>query len=145
MRVSQETGIKLDQLLGCYGELPHEELPAPAKKPLYHQVFLNKAKNGFIDEQLLPEEIDGSQALNTLTTSLSVCLQISVQDLDKLLPILPSANADFPTLSSLYAVSLFLRKLKLKTDDFLILRELSGIDPTASPEDTIDFIEVVNA
>jgi hypothetical protein len=145
LRISKETGIKLDQLLGFYGELPHEDLPEPAKKPLYHQVFLNKAKNGFIDENLLPEKIDGSQGLNTLTTSLSVCLQISVQDLDKLLPILPSANADFPTLSSLYAVSLLIRKLKLKADDFLILRELSGIDPTASPEDTIDFLEVVSA
>ena len=145
LRISQETGIKIDQLLGCYGELPHEELPDPAKTPLYHQVFLNKAKNGFIDERLFPEAIDGSQALSTLSTSLSVCLQISVQDLDKLLPILPSVNADFPTLSSLYAVSLFIRKLKLKTDDFLILRELSGIDPTAAPEDTIDFLEVVEA
>jgi hypothetical protein len=145
LRISKETGIKLDQLLGFYGELPHEELPEPAKKPLYHQVFLNKAKNGFIDERLLPEKIDGSQAISTLTTSLSVCLQISVQDLDKLLPILPSANADFATLSSLYAVSLLMRKLKLKTDDFLILRELSGIDPTASPEDTIDLLEVVSA
>ena len=145
LRISKETGIKLEQLLGCYGELPHDELPEPAKKPLYHQVFLNKAKNGFIDENLLPEKIDGSQALNTLSTSLSVCLQISVQDLEKLLPILPSANADFPTLSNLYALSLFIRKLKLKTDDFLILRELSGIDPTASPEDTIDFLDVVTA
>lgn len=145
VRISKATGIKLEQLLGFYGEFPHEELPAPAKKPLYHQVFLNKAKNGFIDESLLPENVDGSDPLNNFITSLSVCLQMSVQDLEKLLPILPSANLEFPTLSSLYALSILIRKLKLKTDDFLILRELSGIDPAASPEDTIEFLDVVTA
>jgi hypothetical protein len=145
LRISKDTGIKLEQLLGFYGELPHDELPAPAQKPLYHQVFLNKAKNGFIDERLLPEKIDGSQTLASLATSLCVCLQISVQDLEQLSPILPSANADFPTLSNLYALSVLIRKLKLKTADFLILRELSGIDPANSPEDTIEFIELVTA
>ncbi|HMH46001.1 MAG TPA: neuraminidase-like domain-containing protein, partial [Pyrinomonadaceae bacterium] len=145
LRISKDTGIKLEQALGFYGELPHEELPAPAQKPLYHQVFLNKAKNGFIDERLLPEKIDGSQTLASLATSLCVCLQISVQDLNQLLPILPGANADFPTLSNLFALSVLTRKLKFKTDDFLILRELSGIDPANSPEDTIEFVKAVNA
>ncbi|HKR14181.1 MAG TPA: neuraminidase-like domain-containing protein [Pyrinomonadaceae bacterium] len=146
VKVSKATGIKLEQLLGFYGEFPHDELPAPAKKPLYHQVFLNKAKNGFIDEGLLPEKVDGgAQPLTNFITTLSVCLQISVHDLEKLLPILPGANVEFSTLSSLYALSILIRKLKFKTDDFLILRELSGIDPTASPEDTIEFLDVVAA
>lgn len=145
VKISKDTGIKLEQLLGFYGEFPHEELAGQTKKPLYHQVFLNKAKNGFIDEGLLPEKVNGSQPLANFATTLSVCLQISVQDLDKLLPILPSANVSFATLSSLYALSTLIRKLKLKIDDFLLLRELSGIDPTASPEKTLEFLKVVDS
>src|SRR5262249_46338396 len=63
-KISKDSGIKLEQLLGFYGEIPHEQLTADAKKPLYQDVFLNKARNGFIDEGLLPEKVDGSQLLS---------------------------------------------------------------------------------
>lgn len=145
VRISKETGIKLEQLLGFYDEVPHTILIDGAKKPLYYQVFLNKAKNGFIDEGLLPDAVDGTQLLANFKTSISVCLQISEQDLDKLLPTLPGPNLDFLNLSHLYAISVIVRKLKIKIDDLLILIELSGVDPTASPEKTIEFLDVVTA
>jgi len=68
-----------------------------AVKPLYYQLFLNKAKNGFIDEGLLPTKVDGSQLLSNFKTSIAVCLQLNEQDLDKLFLLLPDGNLTFPT------------------------------------------------
>lgn len=142
-KLSEKTGIKLEELLGFYGEIPHEVLTDEGKKPLYHQIFLNKAKNGFIDEGLLPEKIDGTQPLSNFKTSLSVCLRLSEQDFDKLLTVLPNGDMTFANLSALYATSLLIRKLKLKADDFLILSELTGIDIQDSPEATLEIVEAV--
>src|SRR5207237_5395070 len=33
-KISKDTGIKLEQLLGFYGELPHEQLTEEAQEPL---------------------------------------------------------------------------------------------------------------
>lgn len=142
-KLSEQTGIKLEELLGFYGEIPHEVLTEDGKKSLYHQIFLNKAKNGFIDENLLPEKIDGTESLINFKTSLSVCLRLAEQDFDKLLSICPSGDLDFANLSALYATSLLIRRLKLKTDDFLVLNELIGIDIQDSPQATLEFVEAV--
>ncbi|MBK9227453.1 MAG: hypothetical protein IPL67_10475 [Ignavibacteria bacterium] len=56
-KLSTETGIKVSELLGFYGDIPHKIIQDNISKPLYHQVFLNKAKNGFIDDGLLPTNI----------------------------------------------------------------------------------------
>jgi hypothetical protein len=139
-KLSEDTGIKIDELIGCYGEIPHLILKVDAPKPLYYQVFLNKAKNGFIDEGLLPEKVDGSQLINTFITSISVCLQLKQQDLEKLLPLLPDGKLTFSNLSYLFAASRVLKKLKLKTDDYLILADLTGLNVSESPQKTLDFI-----
>lgn len=143
LKLSEQTGIKIEELIGFYGEIPHQILKENSPKPLYHQVFLNKAKNGFIDERLLPEKVDGSQLLNNFKTSLSVCLQIKEQDLDKLLPLLPDDNLTFSNLSYLYAASRLMKKMKLKTDDFVILTKLTGLNISDSHEKTLEFVEAV--
>jgi len=142
-KLSEETDIKIEELIGFYGEVPHEILNDDAPRPLYHQVFLNKAKNGFIDEGLLPEKVDGSQLLSTFKTSISVCLQIKEQDLDKLMPLLPDGNLTFSNLSYLFSASRLMKKLKLKADDFVILVELTGVNISDSPEKTLEFVEAV--
>ena len=144
LKLSEETGIKIEELVGFYKEIPHQIFKEDAPKPLYHQVFLNKAKNGFIDEGLLPEKVDGSQLLSNFKTSLSACLQIKEQDLDKLLPLLPDDNLTFSNLSYLFAASRLMKKLKLKDDDFIILTELTGINISDSPEKTLKFVNAAN-
>jgi Tc toxin complex TcA C-terminal TcB-binding domain/Neuraminidase-like domain len=140
IKLSEETGIKLDNLIGFYSEIPHQVLNDDAVKPLYHQVFLNKAKNGFIDEGLLPEKVDGSQLLSNYKTSIAVCLQLKEQDLNKLLPLLPDGNLTFSNLSYLFAASSLVKKLKLKVDDFIILAQLTGINIQDAPQATLDFV-----
>ena len=143
-KLSEKTGIKIEELVGFYKEIPHHVLKEDAPKPLYHQVFLNKAKNGFIDEGLLPEKVGGSQLLSNFKTSISVCLQTKEQDLDKLLPLLPDGNLTFSNLSYLFAASRLMKKLKLKADDFKILVELTGINISDSPAKTLEFVKAVN-
>jgi hypothetical protein len=145
LTISEATGIKIDELIGFYGDIPHTIFNNDAPKPLYYQVFLNKAKNGFIDEGMLPEVVDGSQLLANFTTSISVCLQIKEQDLNKLLPLLPDGDLNFANLSSLYAAARLIKKMKIKVDDFIILIDLTGINPSNSIADTLDFIDAVNS
>ncbi len=154
-RLSEETSIKIEELICFYGDIPHQTLKDDAPKPLYHQVFLNKAKNGFIDDLLLlPEEKTGSELLNDVKNSLSVCLQLSEQDFDKIAlagnittygsPTFGVNNPNkFTNLSYLFAASRLIKKLKLKTDDFLILTELTGLNISDSPEKTLEFVEAV--
>jgi len=145
VKLSGAAGIKLDDLIGFFGEIPHRVSTDDAPTPLYHQVFLNKARNGFIDENLLPEKVDGSQLLNNCKTAISVSLQISQQDFAKLLPVLPNGDLTFANLSYLFAASRLMRKLKLKADDFIILVKLTGINIQASPGKTLEFVKAVEA
>ncbi len=154
LKLSEETGLKITELVGFYGEFPYKELKEDGPTPLYQQIFLNKAKNGFIDPGLLPEKVDGSQSLSNFKTSLSVCLQLSEQDFEKITkaknlttfgspPFGVNNPNKFTNLSYLFAASRLMRKLKLKAEDFALLIELTGIDIQDSPQATLDFIEAV--
>lgn len=144
--ISEKAGIKIEELLGCFGEIPHtilfdEEKDGP--KPLYHQVFLNKAKNGVVNEGLFPEKVDGSQLLNTYLGYIATCLQLKQKDLEFITPLLPDANLTFSNLSFLFAASKLIKKLKLKAEDFAIIQKLSGIQFSSSPDKALEFIKVV--
>jgi len=144
--IAQKTGISLDELVGFYQQIPFQEYRSAEKKPLYHHVFLNKAKNGILDERLLPEKINGSKLLATVEENVAVCLQISLQDLRKLSATLPlNPVLDFSNLSFLFAASRLMKKLKLTADEFVGLRQLSGIDFQASPAKTLEFIAAAEA
>ncbi len=137
------TGIKLEELIGFYGQIPHQEAKEGLPPSLYYQVFLNKAKNGTIDEGLFPENIDGSQPLSNFKNSLSACLQLSAQEFDQLLILLPNTDLTFANLSYLFAASRLMRRLKLKTDGFVIMVKLTKINLQDSPEATVKFVEAV--
>ncbi|UPZ15121.1 neuraminidase-like domain-containing protein [Flavobacterium humidisoli] len=141
--IASKTGLKIDQLVGFYGEIPHEIITDNLPKPLYYQVFLNKAKNGFIDNGLKPENVDTGQPISNVKTSIAVCLQIKEEELDQLLILLSNQEVSFSNLSYLYAATQLAKKLKLKISDFIILRELFDIDFNASPQATLDFITSV--
>jgi hypothetical protein len=145
LKLSEETGLQNSELVGFYGEIPHEELKENGPTPLYQQIFLNKAKNGFIDERLLPEKVDGSQLLTALESRIPVCLQISEQDFHKLLPLLPDGNLTFSNLSYLFATSKLMNKLKFKAEDFIIFVLFTGLNIQDSPQATLDFVETVQS
>lgn len=141
--IEEKTGIKVEELIGCFGEFPHDVHNENAPKPLYHRIFLNKARNGVVDEGLLPEKVDGSQALAAFKGYIATCLQVKEKDFESLLQLLPDNKLTFSNLSYLYAASRLIKKLKLKPADFSILAGLTGFDITASPETDLKFIKTV--
>ena len=145
LTITEETGIKLDELIGCYGEMPHESPEENPFTPLYHQIYLNKAKNGTIDEALLPEKINGTGMLGDVAASLMVCLQIKEKDFDTLLLLLTDGKLTFQNLSYLFLFARLMRKAKLKANDLDILIDLTGGNPTASPARTLELIEAAQA
>ena len=140
LTISRKTGIAIDELIGFYGDIPNKILLNDIPKPLYQQVFLNKAKNGFEDSDLQPANVNGGQLLSAKSASIAVCLQIKLQDLEKLLPLLPVNALTFANLSLLLAAARILKKLKISVDDMLILRQLTANNFWDSPQRTLDFV-----
>lgn len=131
-RLSVATGIKLSDLVGCYGTIPVD---------LYASIFLNKARNGVIDPALEPEKIDGTGFLANVAGSVAASLQIKRKDFDALLTLLVDNKLTVANLSRLFLFSRLMRKLKLTAAELSALIDLTGIAPTASPADTLDFAE----
>jgi len=143
IEISNMANIKIEELVGFFGELPDVILQEEGTKPLYYQVFLNKAKNGIIDEGLLPKKVDGSQLLNSYIPYIATCIQLKQKDLEFITPLLPDSNVTFSNLSYLFAASRLIKKLKLKAEDFAIIQQQSGIDIFSSPDKTLEFIKVI--
>lgn len=157
--ISKKTNIKIEELIGCFGELPHLILHEDSPKPLYHMVFLNKAKNGFVSEKLSVENILDNESgifnpaskpvgwtpitIIDVMDVIPTCLQLKQKDLEFITPLLPDDNLTFSNLSFLFAASRLIKKLKLKAEDFFIFQKLSAINFTLSPEKTIAFISII--
>ncbi|EPC01624.1 hypothetical protein L861_16530 [Litchfieldella anticariensis FP35 = DSM 16096] len=131
-RLSRLTNINIDELAGCYGDIPSE---------LYTRTFQNKARNGTIDEALTPANVDGSGFLANVSGSLATCLQIRSDEFDRLLTLLVDNKLSIANLSSLFLFTRLMRKLKLSAVDIDILIDLSAIDPTGAPAETLAFAE----
>nr|WP_320014950.1 neuraminidase-like domain-containing protein [uncultured Desulfobacter sp.] len=144
VRVSELSNMKLDQLIGCYGDIPHEQLFHSDDIPLYQRIFLNKAANGVIDDALLPENI-GVPALlgEDVNNSIAAALQISLEDLNELIDGLSVTDLTFENLSALYGHSLLSRKLSVSVAELLLFIKLTGLDAFNSPAVTLEFVKTV--
>lgn len=154
IEVSEKTNIPLTDLIGFYGEIPHGYIEEDGPKPLYYQVFLNKTKNGFIDEGFFPEYVENPslntnsdlpypEILTSYSASLATILQLSMQELDQLFSLLPDDRLNFSNLSYLFAATTLSKRLNLKIEDYLNLVKLSGLNISESPQSTLDFIRLV--
>lgn len=143
--IKEKTGIKIEELIGCYGDIPHEPNVNEKYVPLYSQVFLNKATSGQIEEGLLPENVDASESspvpLANYKTAISLALQISEADFDLLITEMSNTDLSWKNLSHLYASTRLCSLRKLSFIDYFIYKELTGLEPFDSPSDTINFID----
>ncbi|MFA0963524.1 neuraminidase-like domain-containing protein [Roseivirga sp. BDSF3-8] len=144
VEIKDRTGLKIEELAGCYGEIPHTLTTNEKYVPLYQKVFLNKAVNGTIDESLLPENITDSGDIADQKTSVSLALQISEEDFDRLYDTLADTSLSWANLSYLYASARLCAKRKVSIKDYLIYRELTGLQPFASPADTLAFLDYLD-
>ncbi|TDB67508.1 Tc toxin subunit A-related protein [Arundinibacter roseus] len=144
VEIKDKTGLKISELTGFYGDIPHTFTSNEKYVPLYQQVFLNKATNGEINPELLPEKIDGSTNLVTHKTSLSLALQLTEVDFDRLLAGMTNTDLSWANLSYLYASARFCSKRKISIKDYLIYKELTALEPFASPANTLQFIDYLD-
>lgn len=142
--INEKTKIKIEELLGCFAEIPHTIYDEEAPKPLYHKIFLNKAKNGIIEEGLQPESVNGTQLLSTYKSYIATCLQTKEKDLDFILPLLPDDNLTFKNLSFLLLAARLSKALKLKAEQFTELVLLAGINFSSDPAEVLKFIKVAD-
>jgi hypothetical protein len=141
--LAEKTNIKIEDLIGFFGDIPFTIWQENSPKPLYYQVFYNKAKNGSVDENFLPDKVDGSQLLNSFTGYIATCLQLKQKDLELLFPLLPDGNLTSSNLSYLLGAARLIKKMKVKAGDFAILATLSGIDFWESPAKMLEFVKLI--
>jgi len=144
--IAAKTKLKIDELVGCYGQIPYSTIEEDPAKPLYYHIFLNKAKNGPVNEGLLPAVVlTGTGTITGVAESLAVALQVKQKDFAVLQELLPDDKLTFDNISRLLLAARLTRKLKLAADEYRILTELTGLDPADSPGDTLSFIEAAQA
>lgn len=147
-KVSEITGLKVEELICCFGEVPHTLLPYKTTT-LYDSVFQNKSKNGSIEPGLAAEKIIENESaivkkqMADFKKAISTCISIKEADFDKLVAALPNGDLSFVNLSGMYAMGKLMKKLKIKTEDFFIFKELTGINVFNSSEDTLKFCEAL--
>lgn len=141
--ISNKTGIKIEELAGCFGEIPCDVATPHESQPLYHQIFLNKAKNGDIDKNLLPERIGGAQQIGFCSQSIATSLQLNVTDLEEITATLPNDKLTFANLSALLLAARLIKKMGINAKDLSVLVDLVGKEINGSPKSMLNFVQVI--
>jgi len=141
----EKLGLTLDDLCTFYGTIPSE-----GENSRYHQIFLNAAANGVIDELLLPEKVKQNETASPATqkkltdvqTTLPLCLAIKPIDLTRLINSLgTNVILSLANLAAIYSLNLLAKTLKLTIEELLTFQSLTGINVLASPADALKLIE----
>lgn len=154
-RLEAELKLPLERLLSFWANID-----AAGENSLYQKLFQNKTVLSPLDAAFAltpppaPPEISGagSQTISGNVPALLAALRINNADLDAIRSATgladDSANNFYAPLnlanvSSLYRYTLLAKSLKLPVKDLLALRELTGIDLFAAPQETTEFVEMV--
>lgn len=150
VELSQLLGLSVDDLIIFYGTIP-----AAGDDSRYARLFLNKAANGFVDEAFAPENVRRNESdeaaaagtgkkLSLFRQYLALSLGATRDDIDRVVGSLgPDAILSFGNIAAVYSATRLAKALGLSAADFLTLRELTGSDVFASPDDTLGFVEKV--
>ncbi len=154
-RLRAELKVPLVQMLSWWAPLDtaryHTEEENGAKS-LYEQLFLNRAVMNPVDEIFTlyeptrAELADTNGTLNGHTSTLLAALRISAANLSLLTATeVTDDKLNLANLSRLYRIASLSKTLKLRINEFLSLKVLTGINLTdgAQPEDTLRFVETV--
>jgi hypothetical protein len=150
-------GIALDELVSWYGTISTEN----GVDSRYAKIFLDAATVGSVDPALAIDAVQGNPgaatplSLSSASDALATALGISSTDLATLISALtvppmsaPALNAtplpndvlSFASLAALYGQVSLARVLNAKISDLVLLEQLFGINPLASPAETLRFL-----
>lgn len=144
LKISELSGIKLDDLICSFGEIPHIMNRVLEETTLYDKIFQNKSKVGKIDPDFEASKIDGSLDINDKLQYISLCLKLKVIDLTKLVTLLSDSKLTFSNLSKLFFYSKLVNKMKLKVDELVKYFEILSSDPTDSTQDALEFVKSIS-
>ena len=145
-KLAEKTGLKLEELIAFYGEIPHYSLPYKTTT-VYDTIFQNKAKSGTVEPGISVENVTENETaavkktLNDFKNAISVSININESNFDRLVAALPDNILTYANLSRIFAMGKWMKKIKISAEDFFILQELSGIDAFSSPAETLAFYD----
>jgi hypothetical protein len=144
--VGSRLRLHLDDVVNLY-----DPLPIGPFDTRYPKLFVNAAANGPIDDAFRPDSVTANEIAEanvpgsgvTLASHqdyLATCLGITGTDAALLVADLgPGAIISFANVTTVYADTLLMRALHLSATNLLVMRDLTAIDPLASPAATLDF------
>ena len=141
-RISARTGLRIEELTGCFGRIAHAPMSGEAPPvPLYQRLFQDKSVLGYLESGLDPETVaSGAGAISVLAAPLAAVLKLTAADFELLRAGLTDDALTFANLSHLYGAARLVARLKLKAADLLTLMARTGTDPFADPAAMLDFV-----
>lgn len=154
-------GVPLDDLVSWYGTISTEG----ESDSRYARIFLTAATVGAVDPALLVAAVRANPSaatpavLSSLADALATALGVSTDDLQALVAGLVVAPMTAPalnggglgndvlslaSLAALFGQVSLARALGLKISDLVLLEKLTGINPIASPTETLRFVAEVD-
>ena len=119
-------------------------IDALGEDSLYHKLFLNKAVLNPVDPafDLNDPQPQNPLLLNHIPTILAA-LEINADDLAAIQKAtnLSQAPLTIANLTILFRHALLAKGLKIKVKQLLVLKDLTGINPFATPAKTVEFVE----
>jgi len=150
LSLATRLSLSVDELVVYYGTIP-TATPLDHTPSRYAQIFLSQSANGVVDPAVTIAAVTENQgpplpAVQTLLSdvagTLALTLGATPSDMALLIAARGANNAlTFANLSALYSQISLARALGLKISDFLLLISMTGIDPFASPANTILFAD----
>ncbi len=142
--LAQRIGLTVDELVACFGRIPHQQMTGPAPLSFHHRTFLDKSLLGTVTEGLRPETVAaGAGTLSALAEPLTAILKLTADGFERLRAGLTDDGLNFANLSRLYGASRLLARLKLSPADLLTMIDRTGVDPFTGPAAMLDFIDRV--
>jgi len=152
--LQERLGVTIDDLIIYYGTIP-ATTPLDGGPSRYARIFLNPSANGIVDARLAVEAVRTNQGppvptlqvlLTDVAATLSLTLGVKPDDLALLIAARGANNAlTFDNLAALYSQISLAKALALPIGDFLLLENMTGIDPLAGPSATLAFAVACDA
>lgn len=126
-----------------------DTLPSDGDGSRYARVYLNKSALGTVPDALRPADVvalGGTVPVSTYRSSIALSLGITETETDALIATLPSpAFLTLDNLSRLYATRRLAGATRRSIADLLILLDLTGFVPPATPTDALGFLDELTA
>jgi Tc toxin complex TcA C-terminal TcB-binding domain/ABC toxin N-terminal region/Neuraminidase-like domain len=139
------SSVSIDNLIAWYDQLSTENDPASA----YSTVFYNQTANGVVDQLLTVASVTANQSAPAASQkhlsdvdaqALAIAVNLAPSDLTLLIQAAGNPAVTFASLTALWANASLASALTRSITDYLLLEQMTGVAPLASPSAGSAFI-----